>query len=103
MWNLIRSFWKVDRIRISPLEGRLLRLSNKSIVVIDHQPFQIKKRKVISKGTMICVKYLCEGEPGQGWLRVTQTASILQPEVEWKIDDFWIQYGAEEVEVFGDI
>jgi hypothetical protein len=44
LWRLLHSWWRQDRIRLSPTEGRLLRLEQPCFLVIDGQPFEVVKR-----------------------------------------------------------
>ncbi len=101
LWNLICGFWKVDRIRISPREGLLLRLSNKSIVVIDQQPLQIRSRKIVAEGESAGVEYWCDGKDGPSLLRVTQSGSGLQATVQWATRKGCRNYRADQIEVYG--
>ncbi len=99
-WNLICSFWKVDRIRISPNEGLLLRLSNKAIVIIKQKPLQILKRNIIASGEWIHVEYVCDGEDGLSLLRVTQKGSNTQPEVRWETRKGQFKYPEDQIEIY---
>ncbi len=101
--HLICGFWKVDRIRVSPREGLLLRLSNQSIVVIDQKPLQIKTRKVIAAGESVCVEYGCDGEDGPSLLRVIQSGLDLQPEVQWETGNGCNRYRPDQLEVYGEV
>ncbi len=98
--NLICNFWKVDRIRISPNEGLLLRLSNKTIVVIKQQPLQIKKRNIIESGEQIHVEYICEGKDGLSRLNVTQNDSSPQLQVEWETRKGVFTCLADQIDVY---
>ena len=44
LWRLLHSWWRQDRIRLSPAEGRLLRLEPPCFLVIDGEPFEVVKR-----------------------------------------------------------
>jgi hypothetical protein len=43
-WELVRSWWRVDRIRVSPREGRLLSLEPPCVVFITSRPAQVVER-----------------------------------------------------------
>ena len=44
--ELLKSWWRVDRIRSSPAEGRLLRLQPPAFVVIDERTIEVTRRVV---------------------------------------------------------
>ena len=42
--ELLRSWWRVDRIRSSPVEGRLLRLQPPAFLVIEGRTMEVTRR-----------------------------------------------------------
>lgn len=61
IWRLLYWWGTSDRIRISPREGRLLRLSPGSHVLISGEPARILERRT-DHG---CIRYLCDTAAGE--------------------------------------
>ena len=67
LFKLFRSWWQVDRVRISPTEGRLLRLIPPCIICVNGRPVEVLRRSVSRKTAEVIVQYdcLCEGRLAQ--------------------------------------
>ena len=63
--RLVRSWWRSDRIRIGPAEGRLLRLQPGALVSIRGQLVKLVQRREWFEEGGARVEYLCEGEDGE--------------------------------------
>ncbi|HEX3658867.1 MAG TPA: hypothetical protein VHV55_23945 [Pirellulales bacterium] len=70
VWHLVRRWWASDRIRLSPDEGRLLRLEPGSILVIEGRPVEVLERRAGEAAAGPYVEYRCRGSGVQGRLRV---------------------------------
>jgi hypothetical protein len=57
--DLIRAWWRVDRIRTSPNDGRLLRLDFGSILDVGQQRVEVIDRVVSAKDTRLAIAYHC--------------------------------------------
>ncbi|HET6422598.1 MAG TPA: hypothetical protein VFG20_02875 [Planctomycetaceae bacterium] len=58
-WQLLQSWWNVDRIRASPREGAFLRLPANSILQIDGESWIIETRWVCHGVTGPLVRFHC--------------------------------------------
>lgn len=67
---LARSWWRVDRIRVAPGEGELLRLRPGAILRVDGAAYEVVGRAVGANADGPYVAYQCEGPGGQAELRV---------------------------------
>ena len=59
LWRLIRSWWQVDRIRISPSEGRLWRLDPPCVVFVDGTPVEVLRKLPTTQDASRVVEYEC--------------------------------------------
>lgn len=84
-WNLIRSWWRVDAIRVSPSEGLLLRLSPADMFEWSRMLWQIESRSVGTGATGPFVSYRCRSEERSAVLIVTPTLSG-EERVRWLLD-----------------
>ncbi len=103
VWKLIRSWWCVDRVRISPREGELLRLDVPCILRIGAKVVQVSKRRVGQKRGSPYVVYEGCDEHGPCELWVSPVGATTCPRVRWVSLDAMseLDIPAEEIEVFG--
>ena len=66
-----RAWWRVDRIRVSPQEGRLLRLPLPCIAVIEGRPVELMRRATGHRAGGAYVRY--EGRTAHGDCALTVT------------------------------
>ena len=92
--DCLRAWWRVDRIRASPRDGSLLRLSPPCLVVIGGQSFEIAHRIVGQDVAGPFVDYDLRGEDGSARLLVRLTIETSQsvirwigPDGEWPLDE----------------
>ena len=69
--DCMHAWWSKDRVRASPREGRLLRVSLGSILVIRCIRYEVVRRNLLGTPQDAAVRYLCEGPDGPAELRVT--------------------------------
>lgn len=81
--DCIRSWWRVDRIRASPTDGRLLRLHPPCFVVIGGQSFEIAHRIVGQDSEGPFVDYNIHSPDGPGRLLVHLIVETSQTLVRW--------------------
>ena len=96
-WSELRALcvaWlRVDRIRASPDQGRLLRLEPGAILVIGDEQFVVTHRK---RHGDTSVKYVCQGRRGFSLLLVPVCAR----EVRWSYQRQTVTVCADEIEVY---
>src|SRR5579871_3116549 len=81
--QILRSWWEVDRIRVSPRAGRLLRIHPPCLISIDERMIEVVSRSVSQGPSGPSVGYQCRTPEGPAELRVSLPSSIAAPEVEW--------------------
>ena len=96
----LRAWWQVDRIRVSPRDGSLLRLSPHSLVVIGGQSFEIARRVVGQDADGAFVDYDLHGENGSARLLVRLIVETSQTLVRWIGPDGERPLDETEVAVF---
>ncbi len=80
---LLRSWWRVDRIRVSPGEGRMLRLDAGSLILVRNRPVEIVGRRVQSNGSCVTIVYDCQGADGDAQLVVVSASEIGESLLSW--------------------
>jgi hypothetical protein len=83
LWKLLRSWWRVDRIRASPREGQWLRLTPGSVVSIRGQSAIIVGRMTSASPAGPWVEYQCQLTVGGGRLRVAMRPDCVLADVQW--------------------
>lgn len=94
--RLIRDWWQVDRVRISPREGRLLRLQPGDLLQLEGMTVTIIAVDPDASG----VRYRCEGAGFSGELWVGLDAGRQADEVVWSRQGCQQRLPAVEVEVY---
>jgi hypothetical protein len=107
--RLVESWWKIDRIRASPREGRILRLQPPCVVVVENRPAEVLAR-TLGQGAsptatatameLMHVVYDCRSARGACRLTVTVTASGAIAGVDWMEDGVERRIMEEDVEVY---
>ena len=81
--DCVRSWWRVDRIRASPREGRLLRLHPPCFVVIGGRSFEIAHRVVGQDAEGPFVDYNVRSQEGSARLLVRLIVETSQTVIHW--------------------
>ncbi len=98
--ELCRSILKQDRVRISPSEGRLLRLSPPCVLTIGSRTVRIVSRMVSETGSGPIVTYECETESGLAEL-IVRLNRMLSSDVTLFENGVEYQLAESDVVVFG--
>src|SRR5215475_6028072 len=100
--QLIRSWWRADRLRISPREGRLLRISPPAIVRIGSQLFEVVSRTTGEGPAGPYVTYRCSsGDRSCNLLvELAGTSSIAAISLT-RDNEEPVQIAEDDIEVFG--
>lgn len=96
--RLIRDWWRIDRVRISPREGRLLRLQSGDLLQLLNMTVMIVERRVEPDARG--VRYRCEGGGCTGELRVTLDAGRQADEALWTGKACSQRLSVDEIEVY---
>ena len=83
LFDCLRSWWRVDRIRASPAEGRLLRLHPPCFVVIGGRSLEIAHRVVGQNSLGPFVNYNVTGHDGPARLLVHLIVETSQTVIRW--------------------
>jgi hypothetical protein len=70
LWGLVQTWWASDRIRISPREGRLLRLAPGALLGIEGEMLEVTQRTVHDLRSGPLVRYACRSADGDSELWV---------------------------------
>lgn len=98
---LARSWWQVDRVRISPREGRLLNLRPPCLLRIDGAIAQVTARQAGQGARGPYVVYRCDDGGGDALLWVYPVGRTHRPLVRWQTGGGEITLSEEDVEVYG--
>ena len=98
--DLLRSWWRVDRIRASPCEGRLLRLHPPCFIAIDGQTVEIARRVIGQDADGPFVIYDCRAMTGPAKLLVRLLTEPSQTLIRWIGPDGERPLNEHEVSVF---
>jgi hypothetical protein len=95
--RLLHWWWRCDRIRAPPSEGRLLRLVPPCFLRIAGEPVEVVSRHVAFAGDSQLILHRCQGEAGDFELAIRLTAG--GPEVRMRRGECEWLLAAEDVEV----
>ena len=98
--RLVRSWWRVDRVRISLDEGRLLRFEPPCIVVVEARPAEVLARTTGQSAAGPFVAYDCRSALGPCRLQVGLPGPGLAPRVCWTEQGAQRTIAADSVEVY---
>jgi hypothetical protein len=99
---LVKSWWRKDRIRVSPREGRLLRLHAPCHLLIRDIPVQVLERKSQPQESdgRLSVVYSCWTSSGPGELLVEPDEFSNAPRIVWRYQGCAESVPEAEIEVF---
>jgi hypothetical protein len=83
--GLLRSWWQADRVRVSPSEGRLLRLRVRSVIQVLGEPAVVVKRRVGHTEEGPYVVYECEGIAGSSEIHVRPIGGTHHVAIRWVV------------------
>ncbi len=98
--ELLRAWWRVDRIRVAPSGGRLLRLQPPCFITIDDEAFEVSRRLVGQDAGGPFVVYECHATTGSAQLIVRLIAESHQTSIRWIGPDGEQQLDERNVSVF---
>lgn len=84
LWQTLCDWWAHDRVRASPREGALLRLTPGSCLVIGGQSAVITARQAVETDGGMRLLYTCDVGVGSGVLGVGPVNVDLPLAVEWE-------------------
>ncbi len=99
--NLLRHWWQVDRIRVSPREGQLLRLRPPCLLEVCSQPVEVRQRSVGQTQRGPYVVYHCVGEQGPCELWITPVGARYGPRLRWIASGGERELSVDDVQVYG--
>jgi len=99
--GLVRDWWNVDRIRISPRDGRLMRLRPPCIIRVSGQIVEVLRRAVGETSAGPYVTYECHNGDRPCLIRVTPVGPIHRPTVVWIEGDKEFEISESEVVFLG--
>lgn len=99
--DLTVAWWRIDRVRVSPHEGELLRLPAASLVMISGRPVEVLRRQEGPAGGIRGVAYECRTEAGPACLDVRLHENSGQLEIRWTESGRTATLWEHQIEVFG--
>ena len=98
--RLVDLWWRSDRIRSSPSEGRLLRLKSGDLLQIGPIQAEVLTRSVIDSdsGSLLCL--ICDTANGSAELSIDLTAIGNTTSIVWKQGEELRQMSEVEIEVW---
>lgn len=98
--ELLSAWWRVDQIRVSPREGRLLRLAPPCYLEHGGDLWLVESRVVGVGPAGVSVTYRCTSEERQGVLTVLPAAAGRE-QVRWVVDQQSVEAAADQFAVYG--
>jgi hypothetical protein len=100
--RILSSWWRADRPRISPREGRLLHIRPPARLVIAGAVFEVRERGVECRARQPELVYqgICNGKAGQ--LRVTPDDAGVEAPAIWIVGGIERPVFDEDVEILGE-
>lgn len=95
--DLLSSWWRVDRIRVSPREGELLRLEPGSVIAVKGVGVEIRTKRSTGSG----VTYDCQTDDGPAQLEVGLSDDAFRYNIFWSAAGLSQALAVHEIEVFG--
>jgi len=105
LMDLVLTWWKRDRIRVRPSEGRLFRLRPGTVLCFSESPqapaitAEVVARRDDQEVRRPTICYLCRTSAGDGELIVT-CRGVEQPAIDWFADDGSCELQPDDIEVF---
>jgi hypothetical protein len=100
LWRLMRAWWRVDRIRVSPVQGELLRVPVAAALRIEGHSWTVDARWVGDGATGPFVRYQCGHEQRTAWLEVCPAPPLGTGRIRWTERTESRELQAAEIEVY---
>ena len=97
---LVADWWRVDRVRVSPHDGELLRLRVPCLLRVGTELVEVERRSVGQSNNGPYIIYHCVGERGPCQLWVTPIGRTHRPTLRWVQDCKASELSEAQVEVF---
>ncbi|MBI4582691.1 MAG: hypothetical protein HY717_01465 [Planctomycetes bacterium] len=81
--RLLETWWRADRVRASPAEGRLLRIAPPALLRVRGEPAEVRRRLAGASSAGPFVIYLCQNARGPCELRVRPVGPDYRPTLLW--------------------
>ncbi|WP_437185322.1 hypothetical protein SH668x_002423 [Planctomicrobium sp. SH668] len=96
--QLIESWWKSDRIRVSPFEGGLWSLKEGSLITLGSRDIRICDQRIVSESPIV-KRYGCvdEGDGERGEMLVTGNHLGKVLSLRWTTTEGSVEYPPEDV------
>ena len=98
--DLLRSWWHVDRVRVSPSQGRLLRLGLRSVIQVGGESAVVLKRRVGHTAEGPYVVYECQCIAGPSELFVRPIGGTHHVTIRWVVNGKERTLSEGEIEAF---
>jgi hypothetical protein len=99
--GLVAAWWRIDRVRISPREGELLRLRPECVLIIAGKPVEVLRRQEVETSCAQGVRYECRTDEGTAQLEVRKSENANRLEISWLFSGRIEALQEHQIEVFG--
>jgi hypothetical protein len=99
--GLIAAWWRVDRVRVSPREGKLLWLRPHCLLTVDGVPAEVLRREEFHASIAQGVLYECQTAEGLARLHVRIGDHAGQLAISWSTSGPSEMLSEHQIEVFG--
>jgi hypothetical protein len=101
--RLLQSWWRVDRVRVSPREGALLRLDVGDSIVVGQCAALIASRHITATSSGAVVVYNCSSVEGESVLEVPITVRRPSGTIVWRTGDNGVVIHPDEIELYSSV
>ncbi|MEZ6129696.1 MAG: hypothetical protein R3C59_13520 [Planctomycetaceae bacterium] len=103
LFELLKSWLAVDRIRVAPEIGRLLRLRVGDIVLLLNEQYLVQQRDVVGHRNGDRIRYVLNGDSGTGILVVTRPSNSGRTEGELALSDRMVPVFDQDVVILKSV
>ncbi len=99
--ELLGAWWRIDRIRVSPRDGELLRLEPGSLLTVKGVPAEVRQKQSVDGPGGSRIRYECHAESGSARLEVRFVDEGSPLEIIWSASGKREALFAHQIEVLG--
>jgi hypothetical protein len=98
--NTVRTWWDTDRIRVSPNDGRLLRIQPGDLMTIEGLDIEVLDRSLNSTERGELLQLNCRGPLGTATLTVAIDTEVINQKATWAQSGFERPIDLDEIQIW---
>jgi hypothetical protein len=98
--QIVWAWWRHDRIRVSPDEGRLLRIESQDVLLIGDTQVEVITRSIVKRVSGVALHFNCRTPTGSAELFVELTLDGQLQSIRWNADDEERVLSVEDLDVW---